>query len=327
LGPEDLRHILQELPPERREELLVGLETPDDAAVYRLGGDLALVQTLDFFTPIVDDPYAFGQIAAANALSDIYAMGGRPITAMNILCWPCELGNEAAVRILQGGADKVREAGAAVVGGHTVEDREPKYGLAVAGLVEPDGMLTVGGARPGDILVLTKPLGTGILATALKGDFIEAEGMAEAIGGMCLLNAGASRAAREAGARACTDVTGFGLVGHLLNMLADREIGCVVETGKVPFYPRVMEMAEVGMVPAGAYNNRAFYGDRVSAEGVDELLTLALCDPQTSGGLLLAVPPEAEGMMMKRLGAMNPPGAWPIGRFVRRGAAPLELRP
>ncbi len=237
----------------------MGLETPDDAAVFRLTDELALVQTVDFFTPIVDDPYLFGQIAAANALSDIYAMGARPLTAMNILCHPCELGREVAVEILRGGANKVREAGAVTVGGHTVDDIEPKYGLAVTGLVHPERILTAAGARPGDLLVLSKPIGTGILATALKGDFIAAGEMAEAVGGMRLLNAAAAEVAVESGAHACTDVTGFGLLGHLLNMLANGEVSCTVKGRDVPCYPRTMEMAGMGMIPSGAYRNRDFY--------------------------------------------------------------------
>jgi len=305
----------------------VGLETPDDAAVFRLSEDLALVQTLDFFTPIVDDPFTFGQIAAANALSDIYAMGGRPITALNILCWPCELGSEAAVEILRGGAEKVREAGAAVVGGHTVEDKEPKFGMAVTGLVRPGEELTAAGARPGDLLVLTKPLGTGILATALKGDFLTAAEVEEAVEGMRLLNAGAARAARKVGARACTDVTGFGLLGHLLNMLGEEGLGCLVEASSVPFYPRTLEMAAMGMVPAGAHNNRLFYGGDVKAEGVDELLLCALFDPQTSGGLLLAVPPQEEEEALEVLKRENPAGAWVIGSFRERGDAKVVVLP
>jgi selenide,water dikinase len=296
----------------------VGLETPDDAAVFRLTDELALVQTVDFFTPIVDDPYLFGQIAAANALSDIYAMGGKPLTAMNILCHPCKLGREAAVGILRGGADKVREAGAVIVGGHTVDDVEPKYGLAVTGLVHPERILTAAGARPGDLLVLTKPIGTGILATALKGDFITAGEMAEAVDGMCLLNAAAAEAAAEAGARACTDVTGFGLLGHLLNMLTDGKVGCTVESRAVPYYPRTLEMAEMGMVPAGAYGNRAFYEQKIAARGLDELVLAMLCDPQTSGGLLLAIPPERE----QRL---NPGDGCVIGRFTEPGPVPIEI--
>ncbi len=312
------------LPAEQREELLVGLETPDDAAVYRLSDELALVQTVDFFTPIVDDPYLFGQIAAANALSDIFAMGGKPLTAMNIYCHPCKLGNEAAVEILRGGADKVREAGAVIVGGHTVEDDEPKYGLAVTGVIHPGKVLTAAGAEPGDLLVLTKPIGTGVLATALKGEFIGEDGMTEAIEGMRLLNAGAAAAALEAGARACTDVTGFGLLGHLLNMLADN-VGCRLESGVVPFYPRTMEMAGLGMIPAGAYNNLTFYLDAFSAPGVDEMVPLTLCDPQTSGGLLLAVPPEQVDEALALLERYNPYGGRVIGRFTGRGAVPIEV--
>ncbi len=303
----------------------MGLETPDDAAVFRLSEDLALVQTVDFFTPIVDDPFLFGQIAAANALSDIFAMGGRPLTAMNILCHPCELGSGVAVEVLRGGAEKVSEAGAVVVGGHTVDDREPKYGLAVTGTVHPERVLTAAGARPGDLLVLTKPLGTGILATALKGGFLEADGMAEAVEGMRTLNAAAAEAALEAGVSACTDVTGFGLMGHLLNMLEAGRVSCVLEGGEVPLYPRVMEMAGSGMVPAGAYDNRSFYAARVASPGADELVLTALCDPQTSGGLLLAVPPGRGERLLAGLEERGCRGARVIGRFTEPRPFPVTV--
>lgn len=294
MGPEDLQKVLRLLPPgEVREEILVGLDTPDDAAVFQLDGDTALVHTVDFFTPIVDDPYLFGQIAAANALSDIYAMGGVPLSAMNIVCFPCSLGMEVLADILRGGLDKVREAGAVLVGGHTVEDEEPKYGLAVTGKVHPGRVLTSRGAAPGDSLVLTKPLGTGILATALKGDFLREDEMEDALRGMAELNARAAAAALAAGARACTDVTGFGLLGHLLNMLPEEGLSCEVAASSLPVYARVREMASMGMVPAGSYRNRDFLQDKVElAPGIDDVERDILFDPQTSGGLLVALPPE-----------------------------------
>jgi len=294
VGPGDLRKVLHLLPPgEVREEILVGLDTPDDAAVFRLDGERALIHTLDFFTPIVDDPYLFGQIAAANALSDIFAMGGNPVSAMNIVCFPCSLGMDILAEILRGGMEKVREAGAVLLGGHTVDDDEPKYGLAVTGLIHPDRVMTCLGARDGDSLVLTKPLGTGILATALKGDFISEEDMAEAIRGMAALNREASRAALEAGAHACTDVTGFGFLGHLLNMLPEEGLGCVVHASSLPLYPLTREMASMGMIPAGAYRNRDFVEEWVEwSPEVEDTDRMILLDPQTSGGLLVALSPQ-----------------------------------
>ena len=294
MGPEDLEKVLRLLPKgESPEEILVGLDTPDDAAVFMLDEETALVHTLDFFTPIVDDAYHFGQIAAANALSDIYAMGGTPISAMNIVCFPCSLEMDLLARILRGGLDKIHEAGAVLLGGHTVDDEEPKYGLAVTGRVDPMRILTSSGAEPGDFLLLTKPLGTGILATALKGDFLSEAEMEEAITGMAELNAAASQAALDAGAHACTDVTGFGLLGHILNMLPERGLGCEIQASRLPVYPRVIEMAEMGMIPAGAHKNRDFIGERVVLSGrVDEITIDLINDPQTSGGLLIALPPE-----------------------------------
>lgn len=303
MGPEDLKKVLRLLPPgEAGEELLVGLDTPDDAAVFQLDEETALVHTVDFFTPIVDDPYAFGQIAAANALSDVYAMGGVPLTAMNIVCFPCSLGMEVLAEILRGGMDKVREAGAVVVGGHTVDDEEPKYGLAVTGKVHPKRILTCRGAAAGDVLALTKPLGTGILSTALKGGFLEEKDLEEAIRGMARLNRDPSRAALDAGAHACTDVTGFGLLGHLLNMLPEEGLGCKILTSCLPLYPRVKEMASMGMIPAGAYRNRDFLAGRVDfAPDVEDVEKYILCDPQTSGGLLLAFSPEGLAGFTARL--------------------------
>ncbi len=327
MGPEDLEKVLRLLPPsEIREEILVGLDTPDDAAVFQMDDETALVHTLDFFTPIVDDPYLFGQIAAANALSDIYAMGGVPLSAMNIVCYPCSLGMDILASILRGGLEKVREANAVLVGGHTVEDEEPKYGLAVTGKVHPRRVLTSRGARPGDVLVLTKPLGTGILATALKGDFLREEDMEEALRGMAQLNARASAAALAAGAHACTDVTGFGLLGHLLNMLPERGLACEVSVSALPVYPRVKEMASMGMIPAGTYRNRDFLAEKVDVSpGVEEIDRDIIHDPQTSGGLLVALPPESLPAFAEHLGEE---GGWRhIGRFLASDSRPLRVVP
>jgi selenide,water dikinase len=317
VGPEDLEKVLRLLPlGDSRQDILVGLDTPDDAAVFMLDDETALVHTLDFFTPIVDDPYLFGQIAAANALSDIYAMGGTPLSAMNIVCFPCSLGMDILARILEGGLSKIRESGAVLLGGHTVDDEEPKYGLAVTGRVHPDRVMTSLGAEAGDILILTKPLGTGILATALKGDFTSEAEMEEAIEGMARLNAPASRAAVLAGAHACTDVTGFGLVGHLLNMLPSHGLACEVFASQLPIYKGAREMAELGMVPAGAHKNRDFLSSKVEiAPQVNEVIRDILYDPQTSGGLLIALPAPGLEVFSQQMGKEN---AWTrIGEFVR----------
>ncbi len=294
MGPEDLEKVLRLLPlGESGEEILVGLDTPDDAAVFMFD-DLALVQTVDFFTPIVDNPFRFGQIAAANAMSDIYAMGGTPVTVMNVVCFPCSLGMDILAQILKGGLEKVREAGAILIGGHTIDDEEPKYGLAVTGRLDPQRIMRSLGAMPGDLLVLTKPLGTGILSTALKGEFINEADMGAAIEGMCALNKAASRAALEARAHACTDVTGFGLAGHLLNMLPERGIACRIYPERIPIYPGTEEMATAGMIPAGTFKNRDFLQEwTVFAGEMEDFHKDILFDPQTSGGLLVALAPEA----------------------------------
>jgi selenide,water dikinase len=327
VGPEDLEKVLRLLPPgEDREEILVGLETPDDAAVFMLDGETALVHTLDFFTPIVDDAYHFGQIAAANALSDIYAMGGTPLSAMNIVCFPCSLGMDLLVRILRGGLDKIHEAGAVLLGGHTVDDEEPKYGLAVTGKVDPECILTSTGAEPGDLILLTKPLGTGILATALKGDFLSEEGMEEAIKGMASLNASASQAAVSAGAHACTDVTGFGLLGHLSAMLPEQGLDCEIHASRLPTYPHVIEMAEMGMIPAGAHKNRDFIGERMKVSGqVDETTIDLINDPQTSGGLLIALPPQGLKAFSEVLDEKS--GWVQIGSFNENAVPVIHVQP
>ena len=267
-----------------------------DAGVYRLSDEMALVQSIDFFTPVVDDPYLFGQIAAANAFSDLYAMGAKPLTALNLVCFPAERQPlQILEEILRGGFDKTREAGAVLIGGHSVEDAEPKYGLSVTGLVDPRRMLTSGGARPGDLLFLTKPLGSGIITTALKGDQLsvsEAEGTLQ---GMAALNAAAAAAMVEAGASAATDITGFGLLGHLNEMLIAGGTGASISSKAVPLYPRTEEMAAGGLIPGGTYRNISYFQEAVNWVGrkqeKEDWLTI-LFDPQTSGGLLIAVPPR-----------------------------------
>jgi selenide, water dikinase len=265
------------------------METRDDAGFIPFGGGL-LLQTADFFTPIVDDPYLFGQIAAANAFSDVYAMGGEPLTAMNLVAFPCSLDLGVLREILAGGQSKIEEAGAKLCGGHSVQDEEPKYGLAVTGFVEADRVVRNAGARAGDALVLTKPLGLGILTTALKRDLVSEVEIEDAVQTASLLNEAASDAMREVGVSAATDVTGYGFIGHLTEMLEAGGVGADVRRDEVPVWERAVPLANDGVYPGGLKSNRDYLKNRVTAEGVDQNDLLPLYDPQTSGGLLVAVP-------------------------------------
>jgi selenide,water dikinase len=294
LGPGMLADVLSTFTPATHPDLLVGTETGDDAAVWRLDANRALVATTDFFTPVVDDPRTWGRIAATNAVSDVYAMGGRPLFALNIAAWPSEtLPTEMLGEVLAGGADVGRECGFAVVGGHTIDDPEPKYGLAVVGEVHPDRILTNTGLRPGDALVLTKPLGIGIATTAVKAGTASPDLLDAAVATMCLPNAAAASAALEAGATGCTDVTGFGLLGHLRKMVVASKVDAVVEAGAVPLLPGVREQAEAGIVPGGTRRNRTWVAEVLDvADGVTETDVLLLADAQTSGGLLFGADPD-----------------------------------
>ena len=302
--------------------VLVGSATADDAAVYRLTDELALVLTTDFFTPIVDDPYDFGRVAAANALSDVYAMGGRPITALNLVGFP-DATLEASVLgdILRGGADKAKEAGIDIVGGHTIKTDEPIYGLAVTGVVHPARVVTNAGARPGDALVLTKPLGLGIITTAAKQDADTRGAITEAIELMATLNRAACDAMLEVGVHAATDVTGFGLLGHLRNVTRASGCAATVWVEQVPVLEAARAYVREGIVPGGTHANRRFLADSVDyAEGVDEAAELLLCDAQTSGGLLIAVSPERTERLVDALKRAGTPCAAVVGR-IEAGAA------
>ena len=265
------------------------METRDDAGFIPFGGGL-LLQTTDFFTPIVDDPYRFGQIAAANAFSDVYAMGGDPLTAMNLVAFPCSLDLGILREILAGGQSKIEEAGAKLCGGHSIQDEEPKYGLSVTGFVEEDRVVRNAGARAGDALVLTKPLGLGILTTALKRDLVSEEEIEDAVETATLLNKAASDAMREIGVSAATDVTGYGFLGHLTEMLEASGVGAAVHRDDVPVWERAVPLANAGVYPGGLKSNREYLEYRVTADGVGQDDLLPLYDPQTSGGLLVAVP-------------------------------------
>lgn len=288
--------------------LLVGTETSDDAAVYKISEELAVIQTVDFFTPVTDDPYLFGQIAAANALSDVYAMGGEPKLALNLAAFPNCLDTEILGEILKGGADKVMEAGAVLAGGHTISDNEPKYGLCVTGFVHPKKMWKNFGAEPGDLLVLTKPLGSGILSTAEKGGIIREAEHLEAVKTMTTLNKYAAELAKEFQVHCCTDITGFGLAGHAMEMAKGSKKTFVIYAEKLPVLSGAREYAEMGLIPAGAYRNREFLEkdmeSRISGWREDLLF-----DPQTSGGLLLAIPTEDAAGLMGRLSGLELPSA------------------
>jgi len=291
MGPKALAQVLRRVDfPADPEKLLIGLDKADDAAVYSLTEEIALIQTLDFFTPVVDDPYLFGQIAAANALSDVYAMGGQPILAMNIVGFPSCLEAEILAQILQGGADKVAEAGASLCGGHTVVDEEPKYGLSVTGTVHPDKLLSNSGIKEGDLILLTKPLGTGVMVSAIKGGFTESDENNPAVKSMLTLNNTALKYFDQYQINACTDVTGFGLIGHLLEMSENSSLQLEIDASEIPIFAGVRDFAESGLLPAGAYKNRDNYQEFVSETGKrDQTLYDLMYDPQTSGGLLISV--------------------------------------
>lgn len=294
--------MLCQLPKTFDENLIVGLETSDDAAVYKINEDLALIQTLDFFTPVVDNPYEFGQIAAANSLSDVYAMGGEPKLAMNIVCFPNCLSPEVLVEILKGGHDKVMEAGAILVGGHTVEDDEPKYGLSVAGFVHPDKVLTNSNAKAGDILVITKPIGLGIINTAIKGGLADKESYNQAVHVMSTLNKFGKEALDKVKANAVTDITGFGLLGHALEMAEGSHVSIKINHKNIPLIKNTLEYAQMGLVPAGAYANRGYIGDNIVFKNeIPEEMKDTLFDPQTSGGLLISIPKDNVDLLLEEL--------------------------
>lgn len=306
--------MIRLLPKSAHPDLLVGFENSDDAGVFRLSDGQALVQTVDFFTPIVDDPYSYGAIAAANSLSDVYAMGGTPITAMNICCFdPTAAPAEVWAEVLRGGYDKTAEAGVALVGGHSVEDKEPKFGLSVTGLVDPSKMFANTNAKVGDAIVLTKPLGTGIVTTAHKSDKCTPEELEEAIRSMSTLNKEASERGIAAGVRCATDITGFGLAGHLFNIARASNVQIEIDSASLPLLPGLDRMVELGMTTGGAVKNRQFIGENLEiAAGISQTLVQAFLDPQTSGGLALF--------------ARNPVAGYPaIGRVVAEGSSKVAL--
>jgi selenide,water dikinase len=332
LSPDDLRTVLglvHGLEPVADPQLLVGMDTADDAAVYTLRDDLALVVTTDFFTPIVDDPYDWGRIAATNALSDVYAMGGTPLLALNLVAWPRDdLPFDLLARVLDGGAEVVRSAGALVGGGHSIDDAEPKYGLAVVGTVHPDDLLTNAGARPGDALVLTKPIGLGMISTAVKRDAASPELVAEAVRVMTALNADARDAALEVGhdVHAATDVTGFGLFGHLRELLTASGIAGEVDAEAVPVIDGVRDLVAAGMVAGGTQRNHAFVSDVVDWGALPESEQLLLTDAQTSGGLLIAVSGNRAPALVAALERRGTLAAAVVGRTIAGSAGHITAR-
>ncbi len=284
--------------------LIVGIENSDDAGVYKISDELALIQTVDFFTPIVDDPYLFGQIGATNSLSDIYAMGGKPLTVMNIVCFPIkELPGDILKKILLGGIEKIREAGALLVGGHSVEDSEIKYGLSVTGIIHPKKVISNKGAKPGDKLILTKPLGTGIISTAIKAGMASSKAIEEITMSMSTLNKRAGEIMGEVGANACTDITGFGLTGHLLEVLRAGNVGAIIYHDRVPVFSEAMNYAEMGLVPAGTHLNKNYYSCSVISDtDISVFKEDILYDAQTSGGLLISIPEEKASLFKEKFG-------------------------
>ena len=325
IGQADLHQALAHLPPIEDPRVLVGPHTSDDAAIIRLSDDLALVETVDIFTPIVDDPWDYGRIAAANALSDVYAMGGRPLSALSFVAWPvATVGTEALGRVLQGAAAVCAEAGIAIAGGHSIVDEEPKFGLFVSGLVHPDRAVTNAGGRPGDVLVLTKALGTGILTTAVKRGHLPPEGLRPAVESMATLNRAAAEAMVEAGAHAATDVTGFGLLGHLGNLVRASGVAAEIDSGAVPWLAGAVEFAERDVCPGGSKRNLAYAAQSTTfAAHIPPHLQLALADAQTSGGLLIAVPPERHAALLAGLESRGVAVRATLGRL---GAGTPEIR-
>jgi selenide,water dikinase len=317
LSPKILDRVLANMPKQKNDNVLVGFDTADDAGIYRLTPEIALVQTVDFFTPIVDDPYTFGAIAAANAVSDVYAMGGKALTALSILAWPAAEDAAILEQILKGGADKLREADCVILGGHSVNDPEIKFGYAITGTVHPDRYKPNAGAKAGDVLLFTKKIGTGVISTALKRGMAEQKHVDGAIASMLMLNRRAAEAMSDCEVHGVTDVSGFGLLGHAREMAMASGVTLEIEAGKVQFLDGALEYARAGALSGGLANNRDFVASCVEGgSDVDDLLY----DPQTSGGLLISLPESAAAQFTKKL-----PEAYRIGKVTARGGKPLRI--
>jgi len=321
-----LAQVLRHLPKFYDDNLIVGFNKSDDAAVYKINDDTAVILTMDFFTPVVDDPYKYGQVAAANSLSDVYAMGGKPVTAMNIVCFPSCLSVDILGQILKGGADKILEAGAVIAGGHSVEDNEPKYGLSVMGVVHPEKVVTNSAAKPGDVLILTKPLGLGILNTAIKADLVNEEVINEAIEIMSYLNKDACEAMQTVGVNSCTDITGFGLLGHALEMAEGSDVTIEIWSDYIPIIKKSIELARMGIIPGGAYKNQQYIGDKaVFVNDINQEIKDILFDPQTSGGLLISVAEDKSDKLLSILRKNNKTSFSIIGKVKEKDKKPLEV--
>lgn len=320
-----LAEVLGKLPKMYDENLLVGTETSDDAGVYKLNDQLAIIQTVDFFTPIVDDPYTFGMIAATNALSDVYAMGGDPITALNIVCFPNKLDLSILGEILKGGIEKVREAGAIIVGGHTIEDDEPKYGLAVTGIVSPDKVLKNYGSKVGEVLILTKPLGIGIISTAVKNGVATEEDKKNVIKSMTTLNKYSSEIMRKYEISACTDVTGFGLMGHSFEMAVSSNVTIELDQNKIPYLESAKEYSAKEFLPGGMFNNMEYLKGKYDFINVPKYLSDIVFDPQTSGGLLFSCSKEDSEKILKELNELEIKSAI-VGKVIEKQEKSIVLK-
>lgn len=304
LAPGDLAQVLSKLPLQPSENVIVGFENSDDAGVFRLSNDVALVQTVDFFTPVADDPEIYGQVAAINSLNDIYAMGGTPLTALSVVCYPQKGDWDVFGKILLGGQRAMNAEGVVIIGGHSVDDKEMKFGYAVTGTVHPDRVITNAGAKSGDVLVLTKPIGTGAINTAVKRGVASESTINACIAAMTSSSATASRAMVEAGANACTDITGFGLLGHAFEVAKASNVTLTIDSNAVPLLPDVLELIAAGMLTRGDKNNRVYAGDTVRfAESVGGIMQSALFDPQTAGGLLISIPAAGVDKVLRAVSA------------------------
>jgi len=328
MGPGDLNKAICDLPQMSDPNLILGLANLDDAGVYKLSDELGIIQTIDYFTPIVDDPYAFGQIAAANALSDVYAMGGKPLTDMNVVCFPTKSLDISVLKdILRGGADKILEAGAVLVGGHSIDDAELKYGLSVTGIVHPARLVTNAGARAGDKLILTKPLGIGIISTAIKAGVVDKELVQRITKSMATLNKKASELMQEIGVHACTDVTGFGLLGHAVQVAEGSQICIELHLAQIPYFPEVIGFAQQGLCPGGLYRNKDFYSSKVKfADEIPEYMQDILFDAQTSGGLLICLSPGKAELLLNRLREEDVKDAAIIGEVIGEPRGMLVIK-
>lgn len=302
LAPGDLAQVLSKLPKQSNENVIVGYDTADDAGVFRLSDDTALVQTLDFFTPVADDPFVYGQVAAVNSLNDVYAMGGRPLSALSIVCYPQKGDFDVLGEILAGGQSVMNAEGVVVIGGHSVDDQEMKFGYAVTGVIHPDRVVTNAGAKPGDALVLTKAIGTGAINTGVKKGVVSENTIAAAIKAMTTSASAASKIMVELGAHSCTDITGFGLLGHAFEMAKASNVTLDIESENVPLLPDLIELIEAGMLTRGDKNNRVYVGETIEiSDSVSKAMQSALFDPQTAGGLLISLEPAMANEFVERM--------------------------